>query len=712
MLKQWMVMFGLGLIAGQSGAAATLTDDLVDMSRIAFTSGNVGIDTTNPAFFGGDGSRLKRWISTSETITYSTPGDMRSLSVQTWFSSAEAGADFLFAASHDNVAFTPVASVKTLGAGGSPWLQAEYALSGLPAGTRYLRIGFPDGGTGWTPQIGRVVLDYERNDLELPSVFASNMVLQRGKKITLWGKSLDHDSVSISFRGTVVRTVANGGKWTAEIGPLTPGGPDSMEIIGAVSGAQTLRNILVGDVWICSGQSNMWFPLKQDRDSATEVPAATNPKIRLFSQTITAGKSPQYDVAHGIWSLCEPASAREFSAVAYYFAKELAAARGVPIGMMQAAIGGTNIESWMSATALQGDPDFAYAMDSAVYSKWYLPELNYPSGPYNAMLHPLMPIGITGILWYQGENNKLDPYTYRKLLPALIRDWRSGFKQGGIPFLVVQLPAYGLDPNWPEMREAQALAHAAMPEVGMTVNIDMGDSANIHPIHKRPFGSRLALLARGMVYGENIEYASPLFARSSLYKPDGLYGDSILIEFDHVGTGLKTTDGKSPEGFEIAGSDSVFFPAQAAIQGSAMVRINSPKVKYPQLFRYAWLNVPHVNLVNGVDLPAGPFRSSLSASSNMISIPNRSAPTLDLEIIQTAKSLQFLIHALPGQGEDSWAQESLYDLRGTLIRKGEVKIPLSGMASLRMDTESLPRGIYATSLTLGRERILKKVCIR
>ncbi|MDB5103725.1 MAG: Sialate O-acetylesterase [Fibrobacteres bacterium] len=697
-------MLALCAMAGQDALSATLTDELNDLSLISATSGNVGIDTANTAFFGGDPARLKRWITTAEYVTYATPGDLRSFSVQAWFASGEAGADLIFAASADDGAFTPVLPMKITGTAGNPWLQVEYALASLPPGTRFLRITFPEGGTSWAPQIGKVVLEHDPSTLILPSLFASDMVLQRGKPIRIWGKSLDGDTVSIGFRGKTVTAVSRDGNWSAEIGPLAAGGPDSLRIGSKSGGARTLRNILVGDVWLCGGQSNMWWPLKDDRDAAIEVPAAANPKIRLFSQTITAAKTPGDDVSHGTWSQCAPDAAREFSAVAYYFGKELAAARDVPIGLVQAAIGGTHIESWMSAQALRSDPDFAYAGDPAITSKWYLPELNFPSGPFNAMVRPLMPLGLTGVLWYQGENNKMDPYAYRKLLPALIRDWRGGFGQGDLPFLVVQLPAYGLDPNWPEMREAQAMAHYSLPKVGITVNIDMGDSADIHPTRKQPFGSRLARLARGMVYGEDIEYASPLFMHSALTR------DSIVLEFDHVGSGLKTTDGKSPEGFEIAGADSVFYPAQATLQGLAMVRIGHSKVKNPRLFRYAWKDVPHVNLINGAHLPAGPFRSSLAASTGLEPDPTADHAVPGFDITHAASSLRLAIHAPPGR--ETWAQASVVDLRGNRVRRAGVMIPRSGAADLDMGTESIRTGMYVVSITVGRERVSRRIWIR
>jgi sialate O-acetylesterase len=705
MMTKRLAILGLGSIVA-IGAAETvaLTDDMEDMSRIAFSSVNVAIDTANPFLFGNDKARLKRWSTESETITYSTKGDLRSFTITAWFPADEADVDFLFAASADNIQFTPALPVKSSGAIGAPWLQAEYALSALPEGTRFLRIGFPEGGTSWAPQIGRVILEHERNDLSLPSLFATNMVLQHGKPVRIWGKSLDHDTVSISFRGTVVRAISENGKWMAEIGPFAPGGPYVMEIAGAASGAQTLRNILVGDVWICSGQSNMWWPLKDDFNAAAEVPAADNQKIRLFSQAITANKSPQYDVSRGAWSACAPASAREFSAVAYYFGKELAGDRKIPVGLVQAAVGGTHIEGWMSEEALQGDPDFAHAMDPAITSKWYFPEVNHPSGPYNAMLHPLMPAGITGILWYQGENNAMDPYTYRKLLPAMIRDWRNGFRQANLPFLVVQLPAYGLDPNWPEMREAQAMAQAAVPNVGMTVNIDLGDSADIHPTRKQPFGARLALLAQGLVYGENLPHRSPLFAHSSLSR------DSILIDFEHAGTGLRTTDGKAPIGFEIAGSDSVFHPAHAAIKGTGTVGIWHPQVKNPRLFRYAWLAVPHVNLVNGVKLPAGPFRSGVSAAAGRMADRDGSDAIPTLRIAQAAGCLRFMIHAR--KGKEAWALGCLFDLRGNLLKTVTADIPRTGSAVLHVETGSLPTGMYLATLEASGERILKRIRIR
>ncbi len=704
---------GLSGFGVADAGAATLIDDLNDLSHIASWSANVGVDTNNAAFFGGDASRLKRWTTTPESIVYSVTGDLQSFTIRVWFDPTEPGLDFTFAASVDNSVFTPVTPLKNLTTQAGQWLQVDYAAAALPPGTRYLKIEYPKANTSWNPQLGQVALNTARNDLILPSVFASDMVLQRNRKITVWGKSLDHDTVAISFRGKTVVTTARGGKWSAGIGPLDPGGPDSLVIVGAASGSQILRNILVGDVWLCSGQSNMWWPLKQDRDADSVIPVSRNPKIRLFSQVITAAKTPADEVLQGRWAVCEPTVAREFSAVAYYFAKEIASTQDVPVGMVQAAVGGTHIESWISREGLHTDPDFAYVDNPAVTSAWYWPEENFPSGPYNAMIRPLMPMALTGILWYQGENNKGDPFTYRKLLPALIQDWRSGFKQGDIPFLLAQLPAYGLDPNWPEMREAQAMAQTALPHVGMTVNIDLGDSADIHPTAKRPFGYRLSLVAREMVYGQNIEYSGPVFSESQAS------GDSLMLAFDHVGTGLNTTDGLAPDCFEIAGADSLFHPAQAAIRGTGMVRIWSPAVKHPGLFRYAWLSVPHVNLVNGVNLPTAPFRSALSVAAIAKTALETLAIPLTVKVTQAAGSLRFIITASDpyynfgaSAGPQSQVVASLYDLSGNRLKQDRVALSPTGTAVLRMDTHAIAPGVYPISVITDHNRISGRIWIR
>lgn len=471
--------------------------------------------------------------------------------------------------------------------------------------------------------------------VRLPAVFADHMVIQRDQPVHVWGRADAGENVTVDFRGAEMSTVADPfGRWSVELPAGAAGGPFVLSIHG--TNAIALQDVMVGDVWIASGQSNMGFPLSQANQAQQEIDAANLPQVRLMNVDQRFADYPQDDVIVTLpWSVCTPASSAGFSAVAYFFARELAQREHVPIGIIESAWGGTPAEAWTSMPALARDaslmPVFAAwgrmvtaepqaLLDQArereqaaqkagtssdenlrlpwhpVFGSWA------PAALYNGMIAPLTRFPIRGVIWYQGESNT-DPlrhFTYARLFQTLIQDWRSAWNEGDFPFLYVQIANFhtGADAHWPEVREAQ-LQSLALVNTAMVVTIDIGDAGNIHPTDKQDVGHRLALAARALSYGEHVEYSGPLY-RSSIRE-----GSSLRLFFDHAKGGL-VAKGQALQGFEIAGADGNFVPAAAAIDGATVV-VSSPTVQAPTQARYAWSSDPPSTLFNKDGLPASPF---------------------------------------------------------------------------------------------------------
>ncbi len=614
------------------------------------------------------------------------------------------------------------------------------------------------------------------------------MVLQRGIVDPIWGWSTPGQAITVSMGGRRARAVAGAdGKWMARIGPFAAGGPYAL----TVSGPQTvtLHNVLMGDVWICSGQSNMEFGIGNAVNSAQEIASADRPNIRLFKVKDVAANSPRETLgvneAEGHWQVCSPKTVamggwNGFSAVGYFFARDLQQLVPVPIGLIESNWGGTIAEAWASAQALNTMPDFAPAvaslqksvaaaqadpatndntyetdiaawylkhdpgssaatyadpaLDIAPWKKMLLPQLfqdagvpelantngvvwfrrtfdlpagsqgkdavlhlladdndttwvngtqvgatsgfNTPraytiparllkptgnvvavrvldtggkggiwgdatglnlqvlggatmslSGPwsyrkgadlppqnnnpnvvtvlYNGMIAPLIPFGIKGALWYQGESNSGRARQYQTLLPTMIQDWRSRFGVGDFPFLIVQLAGWKPGGSaWPELQEAQMMTAQRVPNAGIATAIDVGDETDIHPKNKQDVGRRLALVAQARVYGGQNEYYGPL------YKSMKVEGSAIRLSFTHLGGGLVARDGKPLASFTIAGADNNFVAADARIEGDTVV-VSSPQVLAPAAARYAWDSYPQTSLYNKAGLPAFPFRTDV-----------------------------------------------------------------------------------------------------
>ncbi len=496
-------------------------------------------------------------------------------------------------------------------------------------------------GTGWA-------------DVRLPAVIGDNMVLQRGQKVPIWGWAQPGEEITVAVSWHNMRWAAaadKDGKWRFEMTPPPfllsqesrgAGGPYEMTISGKNS--ITIKNILVGEVWVCSGQSNMQWAVRQSANAEQEIAAANYPNIRLFSVQRKVAEQPQSDCV-GSWQQCTPETVGDFSAVAYYFGRDLHKELNVPIGLIHTSWGGTPAEAWTSRQALEAEQDFTPILqryDDAV-AKYPQAKEEYeqklaqwqeavekakaeggrppnrpgepfgpghphcPAGLYNAMIAPLTPYGIAGAIWYQGESNAGRAYQYRKLLPTMINNWRKDWGRGNFAFLIVQLanfmatkPEPG-DSEWAELREAQLLT-LALPNTGMAVTIDIGEANDIHPKNKQDVGKRLALWALAKTYGKNLVYSGPI------YKSMKVGGNKIILEFNHVGGGLVAGGGEPLKGFAVAGTDRKFVWADAQIDGNSVV-VSSDKVAEPVAVRYAWADNPVCNLYNKEGLPAGPFRT-------------------------------------------------------------------------------------------------------
>jgi sialate O-acetylesterase len=473
--------------------------------------------------------------------------------------------------------------------------------------------------------------------VSLPGILGDGMVLQRDIPIHFWGTAKPAEEVTVTFRGERKSAEADGfGYWHVNMSPSNAGGP--FDVVIEASNKIVLHDVLVGDVWVASGQSNMEFPMSRLKDSAIEIYAANHRQVRFLKVKRAYSEYPLSNIS-GHWELCTTESSRDSSAVAYYFAREIQEREKIPVGIIESYWGGTVLEAWTSGRALTSDASLMPVL--AVRSKMMddiprtalvvkeeaslreqakvkgLPEPLFPWRPepymwqpaalFNAMISPLTPYGIKGVIWYQGESNTMierSPF-YERLFPVLIRDWRDHWGQGDFPFLYVQIPNFNSSSSedWATVREAQRKT-LSIRNTAMAVTIDVGDPNDIHPTNKRDVGSRLALLARATVYGEHIEYSGPLF-RQVTRESKGL-----RVSFDHA-EGLRAT-GEVVKGFEIAGEDGKYQVANAVIQGSTIVLSNTIVVA-PVSVRYGWSNNPDCNLFNRDQLPASPFQATLPA---------------------------------------------------------------------------------------------------
>jgi len=489
-------------------------------------------------------------------------------------------------------------------------------------------------------------------DVKLPTLFSDHMVLQQETAASVWGTAAPDEKVTVKV-GDQQATASAGadGKWMVKIGPLKAGGPVEMTVAG--KNTITIKDVLVGEVWVCSGQSNMGMTVSGVQDKAREIAEAKHPQIRMFKVPNVALDEPANDVPRGAWTVCSPETVSGFSATAYFFGRDLHEALKQPIGLINTSWGGTRIEPWISPASLEKDPvtkdDFAKFMSAPVTSAEVVAEYDkasikyrqqvaeakknntpVPARPpvapagrvpgrpaygrlYNAMIHPLIPYAIRGAIWYQGESNGGEGIKYRTWMPELITDWRNHWNQPGaahdFPFLIVQLPDNGPkspagaeNVGWTLVREAEMQTASKLPNVGTAVTIDTSADGNLHPPEKQPVGHRLALIAENKVYGhKDVVDSGPVFESA---KPDG---DKLILTFKEVHGGL-VAKGDKLVGFYVAGEDRKFHPADATIEGDTVV-LHSAEVSKPIAARYSWAQHPDCNLFNKADLPAGPFRT-------------------------------------------------------------------------------------------------------
>ena len=482
-------------------------------------------------------------------------------------------------------------------------------------------------------------------DVKLPKVIGSNMVLQRDMAVPVWGWADNGEEVTVTINGQTKKTTAADGKWILKLDAMSAGGPFEMKIQG--KNEITLNNVLIGEVWVCSGQSNMQWSTKNSVNGAQEVANAKYPNIRLFTVPLKGTQEEQFDCGGAGWQECSPETVPWFTAVGYFFGRELYKELNIPIGLINNAWGGSSCEAWVPRDVIEANPDYAemlkryddqcVAFDAgkpqAAYEKQLAawkeaeakakaegkPAPNKPRPPrdirygqhrvancYCGCLRPIIPFGIRGAIWYQGETNAGRAYQYRHLFPLMIDVWREKWSQGDFPFYFVQLANFmgradqPGESAWAELREAQSMT-LSTPNTGQAVTIDIGDAQDIHPKNKQDVGKRLALWALKKDYGKDVVYYGPK------YKSMAKDGAKIVLSFDHVGSGLMAKGGQL-KGFAIAGADKKFVWADAKIEGDKVV-VSSPQVQDPVAVRYAWANNPECNLYNKEDIPASPFRT-------------------------------------------------------------------------------------------------------
>lgn len=482
--------------------------------------------------------------------------------------------------------------------------------------------------------LGLLAAPLAQAEVKLPSIIGDNMVLQAGTQVPIWGtadpgakievrvssavdkndqgnKTKDpNQPVSPMLVQTLTTTADEDGNWQVTLKPLQA----TSEAVGfVVTGKNkiSLKNVIVGDVWLCSGQSNMEWPVKRSKNAKEEIANASHPEIRLFhTKRATAVAGPQDDL-EGEWVVCSPKTVPGFSGVGYFFGLSLHKYTQKPVGLIESAWGGTPAEAWTSRQTLESLESVQSLLDSWAARDKKDPKLtknpHHPAVLYNAMIAPLIPYAIKGAIWYQGASNASRAEQYRTLFSAMITDWRQQWDQGNFPFVFVQLAnwrARAKQPgpsDWAELREAQSLA-LELPHTAQAVIIDLGEAKNIHPKNKQDVGKRLALAAQHAAYGEkDVVYSGPVLTSAKFEN-----GKAILT-FTHIGSGLKAKGGEL-KSFAIAGDDQKFVWADAKIKGNQVI-VSSEKVAQPVAVRYAWADNPAATLYNAEGLPASPFRT-------------------------------------------------------------------------------------------------------
>ena len=489
-------------------------------------------------------------------------------------------------------------------------------------------------------------------EVKLPALFTDHMVLQQKHENPVWGTAEAGEKISVSISGSdrlFKATADENGNWKVTLDPMPASAKPQTITVKGKNETVTINDVLVGEVWLCSGQSNMQWSVSQADDPDLEVLTANFPQIRLITVPQVGTQEPQSDFK-GQWELCTPETVPSFSAVGYFFGRQLHQTLNVPVGLIDNAWGGSACEAWIKRDLLAADEQFKPLLE-----RWTQTEKNHnhqkamanyqmqlknwqakvkeakesgkplprrpraprnpltgqhrPANLYNGVLKPVIGYGIKGTIWYQGESNATRAYQYRALFPLMIQSWRDEWNQGDFPFYWVQLADFmdevsePGDSGWAELREAQTMTMSKLKNTGEAVITDLGEAHDIHPKNKQDVAKRLARWALAKDYGIDIVYRSPL------YKSMEKSGKKIVVSFDHAGGGLDTFDVRKPIGFTIAGKDQKFVSAQAKIVGRDKVEVWSDAVSEPAAVRYAWANNPVCNMQNREGLPLTPFRT-------------------------------------------------------------------------------------------------------
>jgi sialate O-acetylesterase len=486
-------------------------------------------------------------------------------------------------------------------------------------------------------------------DVKLAAMFSDHAVLQRDMPVPVWGWAEPSEEVTVSIAGQTHKAMANDkGKWSVKLEPLSVGEPLTLVVEG--KNRLERKDILVGEVWVCSGQSNMEWNVSNSTNSDLEIPAAKHPNIRVITVTGQGSQTPVED-CDGKWEPVTPETIKDFSAVAYFFGRELEDHIGVPIGLIDNAWGGSACDAWVPREKFAGNPVFQPMLDrwSKLEADWdedkaraehklklaewqkkadAAKEAGKPAPPgwpgefrnpmtgnsrpgnlFHARLGPVIPYAIRGVIWYQGESNAKRAFQYRDMFPLMISSWREAWGQGDFPFYWVQLADYMAeqpepgDSEWAELREAQTMTQDKLPNTGQAVIIDIGEAADIHPRNKLEVAKRLSRWALGKNYGKDVVVASPRY--ESMERD----GERIIVKFKDVDGGLRTVDNFALKGFAVAGEDRKWAWADAKLLDKERVEVHSDKVPNPVAVRYAWADNPVCNLYSRGGLPATPFRT-------------------------------------------------------------------------------------------------------
>ncbi len=451
-------------------------------------------------------------------------------------------------------------------------------------------------------------------ELRMSSVFGDHMVLQRDRPIHVWGWTTQNRDVRVKLASEEVQVTSNEfGRFDAELPAMPAGGPHIMTV--TADETKVFTDVLVGEVWLCSGQSNMQWAVAQSNDADLESLAANFPNLRLITVPQVGSQDPLKDFS-GQWESATRNSVKSFSAVGYFFGRQLHQTLDVPVGLIDNSWGGSAAEAWVPTAKLQADELYGPLLDrwkqmeaDPQKNEKALAGQHRPANLYNGVLYPVLGYTIRGAIWYQGESNAGRAYQYRSLFPLMIQTWRDEWKQGDFSFYWVQLADFKAeaaepgDSDWAELREAQTMTMSALPNTGEAVIINLGEASDIHPKNKQDVAKRLARWALAKDYGIDVAYHSPM------YRSLSIDGNKAVLKFDHVGGGLDTFDVAEASGFAIAGEDRKFVRASAKIVDKDTIEVWSAAVAAPVAVRYAWADNPVVNVQSTEGLPLTPFRT-------------------------------------------------------------------------------------------------------